>query len=116
MIRAILNTLSDLSIALFLLSAGFLFKGCENTVEISERVVYTDGTPVKGAKVRQWTNRYNGSTITNNRGEWSLFVPADTIINLCIEDPKNHNKEACYEMDSLLTPQFEGGNEMLRLD
>lgn len=93
-----------------------LLVGCD-TVDISERVVYTDSTPVQNAKVRQWTNSYQGATFTNENGTWTLTVPADVIINLCIENPRQNNKEACYEDGYLITPTVESGEtEMIKVD
>ena len=116
MFKAILNTLDDLVVFLFILSALFLL-GCNN-VTIEERVAYEDGTPVRAAKVYQWVDEvYAGYTYTDENGTWALTVPADTVINLCIENPRYGNKEACYEYDILITPNAESGeNQMKRID
>ncbi len=93
-----------------------LLVGCD-TVKIKERVVYEDTRlPVKDAPVRQWTNEgYLGHTRTDKNGTWSLTVPPDTIINLCIYDPIGQF-EACYENNALLTPSIESeSDKMIRI-
>ncbi len=116
MFKAILNTFSDLVTIIFILAAMFLL-GCEN-VKISERVVYEDGMPVEAAKVHQWTDEgYNGYTVTNENGTWTLTVPADRIIYLCIENPRKEDTLACYNDGHLLTPTVESkGTEMIKVD
>ncbi len=99
---------------MILIIMGILSVGCESVVEIKERVIYPDGTPVKGAKVRQWTDEgYNGSTITNDRGEWALIVPSDTVIYLCIDDG---NFLACYECGILITPALDSNSTSMITD
>lgn len=89
--------------------------GCD-TVDITERVIYTDGTPVKNAKVRQWTDDYDGATFTNEDGTWTLTAPEDVEIFLCIENPREQNIEACYYEGYLFTPTAaSGSNEMIRI-
>jgi len=108
---------SDFQFFVFLLIVavifGLLMNGCE-TVTIKECVTYEDNTPVKQAKVRQWTDTYKSSTITNDKGEWKLQVPPDVFINLCIENPRNNYKEACYENGYLLTPSVGSGVTLLK--
>ncbi len=89
----------------FLIIMSVLFiVGCE-TVTIKERVIYEDGLSVVGASVHQWTDEgYNGYATTDKDGWWSLEVPPDTRIHLCIKDPKNENELACYECGILITP------------
>jgi hypothetical protein len=91
----------------------FIFIGCD-TVNIHERVVYGDThLPVVNGKVRQWTLKgYKGKAITNSNGEWTLTVPADTVINLCIYDPKG-DYEACFEENVLITPSIESGSHKM---
>ncbi len=108
-----LNILRDLLYFLFVISAIFLVIGCE-MVNIDERVVYEDETPVVNAKVHQWTDEgYNGYTFTDDNGTWSLLVPVDTIIYLCIENPRNNNTLACYENGYLFTPTLESGSNKM---
>ena len=95
---------------------ALLLVGCE-TVDITERVVYIDRSPVQHTKVRQWTDTYKGATFTDENGTWSLTVPADVIINLCIENPREGNEEACYESGYLVTPTVESGeDEMIKVE
>ncbi len=92
------------------LLALLILVGCE-TVDIEERVIYEDKTPVVGANVHQWTDDgYDGYTVTDENGEWSLLVPPDTVIYLCIEDPKNENELACYECGTLITPSLDSNH------
>ena len=100
-------------IILTLLFFSYILTGCDS-VRIEERVVYTeDRSPVQQAKVRQWTDNYKGDTWTNDNGEWTLMVPADMAINLCIENPRDDNKEACFE-GILITPPIDGGTKMTK--
>lgn len=101
-------------IAVILFAIIWILTACDS-VEIRERVIYgEDDKPVQGAKVVQWTDSYRGVTKTDDNGEWTLDVPPDTVINLCIDNPRNNNIEACYEKDSLITPPINGGNEMIK--
>ena len=93
---------------------AIILAGCE-TVEISERVIYEDSTPVVDAKVIQWNDTYKGTTRTDENGNWSLNVPPDTVINLCIENPQDNNAKCCYQEDGLLTPPLNGGDKMIRI-
>ncbi len=88
----------------------FLFiQGC-NSVKIEERVVYEDGSPVVGCKVHQYTSEgYNGYTKTDNSGRWSLTVPSNTVMYLCVENPLSGNEMSCFE-GVLLTPAIESGS------
>lgn len=97
----------------------FLLAGCEDTVDLKERVIFEDGSPVKGAKVYQWTDEglYYGTTHTEENGTWTLTVPADVFINLCIENPREKNSLACYVEGYLITPTVESGeNHMIKVD
>lgn len=89
---------------------GLLFVSCDS-VTINERVIYLDGTPVQDANVRQWGDHYKGKTVTDKDGHWQLQVPPDTVINLCIENPRNDNKEVCFN-GTLITPSLDGGDKM----
>ncbi len=117
MLKSILNTFDDLFTVLFVIAATFLFMGCD-AVTIEEKVVYIDGSPVAGAKVHQWTDEgYDGYTYTDGNGTWFLTVPPDSIIYLCIENPKDDNLLACYEEGFLVTPAVESGEtEMIRIE
>ena len=97
---------------LTLLFFVYILTGCD-TVQIEERVIYSDNTPVQKARVRQWTDEFKGGAITDENGEWSMRVPADTLIGLCIENPRNNNKESCYQ-GILITPSVDGGTEMTK--
>jgi hypothetical protein len=90
-----------------------LLFGCD-TVDIKERVVYEDTLlPVVDAPVRQWTHEgFKGTTKTDKNGTWTLTVPPDTIINLCIYDPIG-KFEACFATDALLTPSLESGSDQM---
>ncbi len=102
--------------AIYLLIFSLLFAACD-TVQIKERVVYVDGQPVSKTKVRQWTDTFKGTAITNEDGAWTMIVPADAFINLCIENPRNQYIEACYNSGYLLTPTAESGEtEMIRIE
>ncbi len=118
MFKVVLNILDELMVVLFIVAAVLLFVGCD-TVLIKERVVYEeDRMPVIDAKVHQWTDEgYNGYTTTDENGEWSLQVPEDTIIYLCIENPNNDNELVCYESGYLMTPTLESGEtEMTKVE
>jgi len=93
----------------------FLFiQGC-NSVKIEERVLYEDGSPVIGCKVHQYIeDTYNGYTVTDENGEWSLTVPEDNVIKLCISNPLNNNEMSCYE-DVLTTPTIESGKHEMEI-
>lgn len=99
----------------FIFLIMLLFVACE-TVSIEERVVYEDGTPVARALVHQYTDiGYNGYAVTNENGEWSLDVPVDTLIYLCIENHRDNDAFVCYE-GYLITPTLESGeNKMKRI-
>ncbi len=91
---------------LILIAIGLISLGCD-TVTIKERVIYEDKSSVVGANVHQWTDEgYNGYTVTDKNGEWTLRVPSDTVIYLCIEDPRNEDELACYECGTLITPSL----------
>ena len=99
-----------------LILISLLLVGCD-TVDIKERVIHgEDNSSVQHAKVRQWNDTFKGGTLTDSNGEWTMTVPADVVINLCIENPRDNDKEACYELDSLITPSVESGShEMIRI-
>ena len=84
-------------------------------VEVRERVIYEDKTPVKNAKVIQWNDSFKGTTYTDEDGNWKLDVPPDVVINLCVENPRDNNSRCCHQEDGLLTPPLNGGNEMIRI-
>ena len=93
-----------------------LLVGCD-VVDIRDRVAYVDSTPVVNADVIQWTTKYYGKTTTDENGTWTLTVPADVIINLCINNPREGNKRVCFEESWLLTPTAESGEtEMIKVD
>ncbi len=88
----------------WLVLIALILLGCD-TVKIEERVIYEDKSAVIGASVHQWTDEgYNGYATTDNNGEWSLHVPSDTIIYLCVDDG---NILACYECGTLTTPSLD---------
>lgn len=91
--------------------------GCD-TVEISERVIYEeDKTPVQFAKVVQTGYEYKGITYTDTNGEWTLHVPADAILTLCIDNPRDRNIPACFDEAYLLSPTVESGlNQMIKVE
>ena len=93
----------------------YIFTGCD-TVTIEESVFYEDSTPAKDAQVRQWNDTFKGKTRTNQHGKWTMTVPADVLMNLCIENPRNNNEEACYD-GYLLTPEVGSSiHEMSKID
>ena len=94
----------------------FLFIACD-TVEVEERVVYgSSGEPVKNAPVRQWTDTFIGKTKTDTNGRWTMTVPADVLINLCIFDPVQQF-EACYTEGYLLTPTVQSkSHKMIHIE
>ena len=94
----------------------FLFiQGC-NSVKIEERVLYEDGSPVVGCRVHMYSeDTYNGYTVTNENGEWSLTVPEDSIIYLCVENALNNNEMSCYEDGILTTPTIESGKHEMEI-
>ena len=99
-----------------LIVALLLLVGCDS-VDVTERVIYEDMTPVQNARVNQWNDEYNGVTYTDENGTWTLTVPADVIINLCINNPREGNKLVCFEESWLLTPTVESGEtEMIKVD
>ncbi len=92
---------------------GIISLGCD-TVKIEERVIYDDKSAVVGANVHQWTDEgYNGYTVTDENGWWSLEVPSDTRIYLCIGDPKNKDELACYECGILITPALDSNSTVM---
>lgn len=99
----------------YLLLTTFFFFACE-TVEIKERVIYEDGTPVVSALIHQYTDEgFNGYTFTDAEGIWELDVPPDSAIHLCIENPRENNDKICYDGD-LVTPAINSGkNQMERI-
>ena len=85
----------------------WLVTGCD-TVRIKERVTYSeDNASVVGAKVIHWNEEFQGTTYTNENGEWEMVVPPDTFVNLCIENPRNNNRKSCFD-GYLLTPLQDG--------
>ena len=95
---------------------GYLLNGCD-TVTIKERVLYDDKTPVTEAKVTQFNETFKGGTFTNDNGEWTMEVPEDVFIGLCIEEYERDIGKACYENGYLLTPTIESGlHELKRIE
>ncbi len=90
-------------IGVLLLFWMIFFNGCEAT-KIREQVLYEDGTPVVNSKVHMYTEEgYNGYTVTDENGEWTIVVPSNSLIYLCIENPLLDNEMSCY--DGILTTE-----------
>lgn len=80
--------------------------GCD--VAIDERVIYEDGTPVVDVEVIHSMDRFEGITRTDNNGRWSIRLPADSYVWLCIENPLNDFELSCYN-GLLKTPAIDSG-------
>ena len=99
-------------IRLTLLLLILMLLGCDN-VTVKERVLYEDRTPVKRGKVIQWNDNYKGTTYTDQDGRWSLAVPPDTLIELCIEEYERGIGKACYDGE-LITPALDSIDKTLK--
>ena len=79
--------------------------GCE-TVEVSEYMMHKDLTPIVGAKINVYNKEFNGTTTTDEHGFWSMQVPPDVVVDLCVAYEEG---KACHVMDSLITPSIDSG-------
>ena len=89
-----------------------LLTGCEIYTH-KERVIYEDGTPVQHAWVTERGDTFDGGTFTDVNGVWWMPAPPGIDIRLCIENPRDNFRPACY--NGILQTPFEDG-ELQRID